>query len=151
MLTALILVPIVGAILIGFIPTPEGSDLPRKAALSIAAGLFFYSFWLLTQLDLSTSSIQFQEYLNWAQPIGLNYSLGVDGLSLPLLVLNGLLTWVAIYSTREKIHRPRLYFSFVLLVNAGVAGAFLAQNLLLFLLFYELELIPVYFLIAIWG
>lgn len=151
MLTALILVPIIGAILIGFLPTPEGSNLPRKAALAIAIGLFFYSFWLLTQLDLSQSGVQFTEYLTWAKPIGLNYTVGADGLALPLVVLNGLLTWVAIYSTREKIHRPRLYYSLVLLVNAGVTGAFIAQNLLLFILFYELELIPVYFLIAIWG
>jgi NAD(P)H-quinone oxidoreductase subunit 4 len=151
MLTALILVPIIGAILIGFFPTPEGSNLPRKFALAIAIGLFLYSFWLLTQLDLSHPRIQLTEYLQWAKPIGLNYSLGVDGLSLPLVVLNGLLTWVAMYSTREKIRRPRLYYSLVLLVNAGITGAFLAQNLLLFLLFYEIELIPVYFLIAIWG
>lgn len=151
MLTALIIIPIVGALFIGFYPTPLGSTLPRNAALAIAIGLFFYSFWVLTQLDLSNANIQFSEYLPWAKPIGLNYSLGVDGLSGPLLVLNGLLTWVAMYSTRVQIRRPRLYYSLVLLVNAGMAGAFLAQNLLLFLLFYELELIPVYFLIAIWG
>ncbi|MDY6937303.1 MAG: NADH-quinone oxidoreductase subunit M [Cyanobacteriota bacterium] len=151
MLTVLILVPIIGAILIGFIPTSEGSTLPRKTALAIAGGLFLYSFWMLTQLDLSSSSIQFAEYLPWAKPIGLNYSLGVDGLALPLLVLNGLLTTFAIYSTRTTTRRPRLYYALVLLVNAGVSGAFISQNLLLFLLFYELELIPVYFLIAIWG
>ena len=151
MLTALILVPILGAILIGFLPTSEGSTLPRRTALAVAAGLFCYSFWLLTQLDLTNSGIQFAEYFPWVPPIGLSYSLGVDGLALPLVVLNGLLTTFALYSTRATTGRPRLYYALVLLVNAGVTGAFLAQNLLLFLLFYELELIPVYFLIAIWG
>lgn len=151
MLTALLLVPVIGAVLIGFLPIPEGSNLPRKLAFAIAAGLFLYSFWLLTQLNLASASIQFAEYLPWAKAIGLNYNLGTDGLSLPLVALNGLLTWIAIYSTRENVQRPRLYYALILFVNAGVTGAFIAQNLLLFLLFYEIELIPVYFLIAIWG
>ncbi|MEK0189414.1 proton-conducting transporter membrane subunit, partial [Microcoleus anatoxicus] len=83
--------------------------------------------------------------------LGLNYNLGVDGLSLPLVILNALLTGVAIYSTDESIRRPRLYYSLILLITGGVAGAFLAQNLLLFFLFFEVELIPLYLLIAIWG
>jgi NAD(P)H-quinone oxidoreductase subunit 4 len=62
-----------------------------------------------------------------------------------------LLTGVALYSTDETIDRPRFYYSLILLLNAGVAGAFLAQDLLLFFLFYEVELIPLYLLIAIWG
>jgi NAD(P)H-quinone oxidoreductase subunit 4 len=150
MLTAFILVPILGAIAIGLLPASEGSNLPRKIALSIALGLFLLSLWLLAQLDLSNAHLQFQEYVAWAKPIGLSYSLGVDGLSLPLLILNGLLTAIAIYSTRQAV-RSKLYHALILLVNAAISGAFLAQNLLLFLLFYELELIPVYFLIAIWG
>jgi NAD(P)H-quinone oxidoreductase subunit 4 len=67
------------------------------------------------------------------------------------VVLNTILTWIAIYSTDESIQRPQLYHILMLLLNAGVAGAFLAQDLLLFFLFYEVELIPLYFLIAIWG
>ncbi len=83
--------------------------------------------------------------------MGLNYRLGVDGLSLPLLLLNGILTVIAIYSTDESIQRPKFYYSLIFLLSSGVIGAFLAQDLLLFFLFYELELIPLYLLIAIWG
>ncbi|MEM8778657.1 MAG: NADH-quinone oxidoreductase subunit M, partial [Cyanobacteria bacterium P01_G01_bin.49] len=90
-------------------------------------------------------------YLSWADSIGLSYSLGVDGLSLPLLALNGLLTIIAIYSIGENVERPHLYYALILLINAGITGALVAQNLLLFIIFYELELIPFYLMIAIWG
>ncbi len=123
----------------------------RLIGLAIASCILLLTIWLATQFDLTTSGLQFQEYLPWLPHIGLTYKLGVDGLSFPLLGLNALLTWIAIYSTSEKIERPRLYYSLIFLVNSGVAGAFAAQNLLLFVLFYELELIPLYLLIAIWG
>jgi NAD(P)H-quinone oxidoreductase subunit 4 len=114
-------------------------------------GVFIWSVVLLLQFNPTTVSQQFQENLPWIDALGLTYSLGVDGLSLPLLVLNGLLTGIALYSTDKTLDRSRLYYSLILLLNAGVAGAFLAQDLLLFFLFYELELIPLYLLIAIWG
>ena len=95
--------------------------------------------------------MQMSEFIPWIEPLGLDYSIGVDGLSIPLVALTGLLTWIAIYSSPESVARPRLYYALILLVNAGMAGGFLAQNLLLFFLFYELELIPFYLLIAIWG
>jgi NAD(P)H-quinone oxidoreductase subunit 4 len=95
--------------------------------------------------------LQFVEDLPWLKDLGLTYRLGVDGLSMLLLVLNALLTGIAIYITDEKVMRPQLYYPMFFALNAGVAGAFLAQNLLLFFLFYELELIPLYLLISIWG
>jgi len=78
----------------------------------------------------------------------MTYHLGVDGLSLPLLVLNGLLSGIAIYSTSSDTPRPRFYYALILLLNSAVAGIS-AQDLLLFFLFYELELI-LYLLINIW-
>ena len=97
----------------------------------------------------SDVALQFQEEIPWIEALGLSYRLGVDGLSFPLLVLNSLLTCIAIYSTDESVQRSRFYYSLLLLLSAGVAGAFLAQDLLLFFLFYEIELIPLYLLIAI--
>jgi NAD(P)H-quinone oxidoreductase subunit 4 len=95
--------------------------------------------------------MQFAEYLPWIEGLGLNYHLGLDGLSLPLLGLNSLLTVIAIWASDRDIQRPRFYYALLLFLNAGVAGAFLAQDLLLFFLCYELEIVPLYFLIAIWG
>ncbi len=150
MLSVLLLVPIIGAAIVAFLPMGESKRLRQFTAI-IATLVFAWIVYLLTQFDLSNSGFQFSEYLSWVQPIGLSYSLGVDGLSMPLLALNGLLTWIAIYSSRGDIERPRLYYSLILLVNAGVSGALMAQNLLLFVIFYELELIPFYLLIGIWG
>ena len=95
--------------------------------------------------------MQFTEQLPWVDWLGLSYHLGVDGISLPLIILNQLLTLIAILSSPDKLERPRLYYSLMLVLNLSVTGAFLSQDLLLFFIFYELELIPLYLLIAIWG
>ena len=140
-----------GAALIGFWPGSVSSKIVRNSAIAIAAITFICSVVLATQFDTSTGELQFAEFIPWIDVLGLNYNLGVDGLSLPLVILNCLLTGVAIYSTDESLRRPRLYYSLILLITGGVAGAFLTQNLLLFFLFFEVELIPLYLLIAIWG
>jgi NAD(P)H-quinone oxidoreductase subunit 4 len=103
------------------------------------------------QFDLGNPQMQFVEYWPWLPSLGLNYHLGVDGLSLPLLFLNSILVVVAIFSTNLTLERPRFYYALLLLLSGGVAGAFLAQDLLLFFLFFEQEIIPLYLLIAIWG
>jgi NAD(P)H-quinone oxidoreductase subunit 4 len=151
MLSALIWVPIISAALVAFLPGTVTAKVARQVALAVATGVFIWSIVLLLQFNPSDVSQQFQENLPWIDALGLTYSLGVDGLSLPLLVLNSLLTGVALYSSDENLERPRLYYPLLLLLNGAVAGAFLAQDLLLFFLFYEIELIPLYLLIAIWG
>ena len=151
MLSALIWVPVLGAALVGFWPGLMSASRVRFLALAVASILVVWTLVLLSQFDISNAGMQFSELVPWIDALGLNYCLGVDGLSLPLLALTGILTWIAIYSSNESVARPRLYYTLILLVNAGVVGGFLAQNLLLFILFYELELIPFYLLIAIWG
>jgi len=151
MLSALIWIPMLAAALIGFWPGAIGSKIVRNVAIAIAGITFILSVILAAQFDASTSQLQFSQFVPWIDTLGLNYNLGVDGLSLPLVILNTLLTGVAIYATDESIRRPRLYYSLMLLITGGVTGAFLSQNLLLFFLFFEVELIPLYLLIAIWG
>lgn len=151
MLSLLLWIPIIAALIIGFVPGKIASDKLRQLTTVFAVVIFVYSLWLLTQFDTGVAGWQFSEYLPWLEQIGVSYSLAVDGLSLPLLVLNSLLTIIAIYSIGENVQRPRLYYSLLLLINAGIAGALVAQNLLLFIIFYELELIPFYLMIAIWG
>lgn len=106
---------------------------------------------LATQFDALSIGMQFQENIPWLDSLGLTYRLGVDGLSFPLLALSNFLTLVAIYCTDITVQRPKFYYALILVLNMGVTGAFLSQNLLLFFLFYELELIPLYLLIGIWG
>lgn len=151
MLSTLIGLPILGAAIVGFWPGKLTATRVRSLAIAIASAILLVTLWLGTQFDLTNPGFQFQEYLPWIPQIGLTYKLGVDGLSFPLLALSNLLTVIVLFSGRTEIERPRLKYALILLVNASVAGAFLAQNLLLFVLFYEVVLIPLYLLIAIWG
>ncbi len=146
MLSILLIVPLVGALIVACWPSQT-----RSIASTFALATIGWTIWLLTQFDLSNPGMQFVENVNWIDALGLSYRLGIDGLSLPLVALNSLLTWVAIYSSDEEIERPRLYYTLILILNAAVSGVFLAQDLLLFFIAYELELIPLYLLIAIWG
>ena len=150
MLSSLLLVPLIGALFVAFLPKLEDKNL-RQITTIFSVVTLAITLVLLSQFDLYNPSFQFQEYMAWAKPIGLNYSLGIDGISLPLLVLNALLTLIAIYTISETLQRPRLYYALILLINAGISGALMAENLLLFIIFYELELIPFYLMIAIWG
>ncbi|AFY72442.1 proton-translocating NADH-quinone oxidoreductase, chain M [Synechococcus sp. PCC 7502] len=150
MLSVLILIPLLGVLIIGLWSSANTQHI-KTLALILAGIALGWTVFLGWQFDLSNPHFQFQEYLPWIDTLGLSYQIGIDGLSLPLLGLNSLLTLIAIYSSEDSIKRPRLYYSLMLLLNSAVVGAFVAQNLLLFFLFYELELIPLYLLIAIWG
>ena len=151
MLSILIWLPVLGALVISFFPGTISAPKTRQIALVIASVLFGFSVLLLKDFDLNNGGMQFTEFMPWIPTLGINYTLGIDGLSLPLVVLNALLTWIVIYTIPPEVDRARLYHALVFLVSAGVYGSFVAQNLLLFVFFYELELIPLYLLIAIWG
>lgn len=156
MLSTLIWLPVIGAAFIGFFPGTVSADRARLGALAVAGASFVLALSLLFQFDPSIPGLQLQESMPWISTLGLNYNLGIDGLSLPLVILTNLLTLVVVFSkvglsNSAAPERLRLFYVLVLLVNAGVIGALLAQNLLLFVLFYEIELIPFYLLIVIWG
>jgi NAD(P)H-quinone oxidoreductase subunit 4 len=151
MLSALIWVPIVAALAIGILPQFFGNQQARWIAGIAALSTLLLSFILLGQFKPLEPELQLVEHITWLDAIGFDYCLGVDGLSLPLVILNCLLLCLVIYCSDRHLERPRLYYSLLLLIGGGVTGAFLAQDLLLFFLFYEVELIPLYLLIAIWG
>jgi NAD(P)H-quinone oxidoreductase subunit 4 len=151
MLSILLILPVLGVLIVALFPEKGSYGRLRQVTLAITIAPFLWTIYLFSQLDLNLGGFQFQEFMPWLDTIGLNYHLSIDGISLPLVSLNSFLSAIAIYSTSAKIERPRLYYSLILLVNFGVAGALMAQNLLLFFLFYEVELIPFYLLISIWG
>ncbi|PAX54085.1 NADH-quinone oxidoreductase subunit M [Brunnivagina elsteri] len=151
MLSVLIWVPIFGALLVALFPNKLPTGNVRLGALFISGFTLLWNVFVLIKFDVSNPGMQFRENIPWNETLGLNYQLGVDGLSILMLALNSLLTWIAIYSSSKDTARPRLFYSLILLISGGVAGAFMAENLLLFFLFYELELIPFYLLISIWG
>ncbi|MGK7945482.1 MAG: NADH-quinone oxidoreductase subunit M, partial [Microcystaceae cyanobacterium] len=151
MLSVLLIVPLIGILIITLLPASTSTNQFRNITTIFATALLGWTIVLFNRFDLNLSGFQLQEYIPWADVIGLSYNVGIDGLSLPLLFLNALLTIIAIYGMGEKLERPRFYYALLLLVNAGISGALIAQNLLLFIIFYELELIPFYLMIAIWG
>ncbi len=157
MLTLLLLIPFLGALLISVLPGLGSSDISesvgrsRTFTLAILAVQCLVSFGLLVPFSAVEPGQQLVEILPWLPQMGLEFSLGVDGLSLPLVLMNGVLCLVAAAASRSVENRPRVYFALLLVISGAVNGAFLAQNLLLFFLFYELELIPLWLLIAIWG
>lgn len=146
MLSAIVWLPILGAISIGIVP-----GFGRSIALIVSGLSLAISIAVAVMFDYQDAGLQFVEHFSWIEPLGLDYQLGVDGLSLPMIILNALLVLLAVQATSKEIERDRLFYALLLLVSTAVTGAFLAQNLMLFFLFYELELIPLYLLISIWG
>ena len=147
-LSALIWGPVIGALAIALLPQSQS----KKGAVIVASTILILDVILLKQFDTNVGAFQLSENLPWLENLGLNYSLGVDGLSLPLVILNGLLTWLIIcFCERQIKDRSKLFQVLMLLIHAGVSGAILSTNTLLFVLFYEIELIPLYLVIAVWG
>lgn len=151
MLSALLIIPFAGALAIILWPGDLKGTHARWFSMAVLGATLGWLALLISRFDIYSPGFQFEETLAWVEQVGLTYRLGLDGLSLPLLLINSLLGLIALYASQAATHRPRLYFSLMLIINGAVAGAFLSENLLLFFIFYELELIPLYLLIAIWG
>ena len=151
MLSGLLLIPLLGALALAVWPGETPPERLRRTAIALLALQVLWSVRVLGRFDPAVAGLQLQEQLPWLGWLGLHYQLGIDGLSLPLVLINGALCLVAVLVSEPGVLRPRLYYALVLVISGAVNGAFLAQNLLLFFLFYELELVPLWLLIAIWG
>ncbi len=151
MLSGLLLIPLLGAIALLLWPGEVSGERLRRTCLALLVLQVAWSLRVLWQFDPAIPGLQLEEMAPWVGSLGLDYRLGIDGLSLPLVLINGALSLAAALVTTTSTPRPRLYYALLLLISGAVNGAFLAQNLLLFFLFYELELIPLWLLIAIWG
>jgi NAD(P)H-quinone oxidoreductase subunit 4 len=151
MLSALLLIPLLGSFLLLLWPGNPPPGRMRSLALVVLVAQLVWNLVVLRSFNPVLTDLQLVETLPWLPGLGLEYRLGIDGLSLPLLLINSALSLVTVVCTRDISQRPRLYFALVLIISGAVNGAFMAGNLLLFFLFYELELIPLWLLISIWG
>ncbi len=152
-LTLIVFLPAAGAILIAFVPGLSSRLIKRLAALFTIVPLVL-SIIAFLNFDRSlgaAGAIQFEEKLSWIPTINANYHLGVDGLSLPLVVLMAFLGFLVVLISWKIDLRPREYFAWLLLLETSILGVFTSLDLLLFFLFWEIEIIPMYFLISIWG
>ena len=152
-LTVIIFLPVVGAILIAFIPGLSNSLIRRMAAIFtfIPLALSIYIFAIFNRSLEMAGVLQFEEKASWIPTINANYHLGIDGLSLPLVLLMAFLGFLVVLVSWKIDLRVREYFAWLLLLEASIIGVFCALDLLLFFLFWEVEIVPMYFLISIWG
>lgn len=151
MLSAIIALPLVAALAVPLIPDKEGKTI-RWYALGVAfadLALIVYTFW--KSYNFTTSNLQLSETYSWIPTLGLNWSLAVDGLSMPLIVLSALITNLALLASWKVEKKPKLFYSLMLVLLSAQIGVFAATDLLLFFIMWELELVPVYLLISIWG
>lgn len=150
-LTILLAFPLLAALPIPLLPDKEGRTVRSYALVAAITefALIIYVFW--QSYDLSDPNYQLIERYSWLPQIGLEWSLAVDGLSMPLVLLTGLITTLAIFAAWQIDHKPRLFYFLMLVMYSAQIGVFLAQDVLLFFLMWELELVPVYLLIATWG
>ena len=142
LLSLLLLIPFLGTLALLLWPGNPNPSRLRLITIAILVLQLGASLVVAWAFDPAQAGMQLQEHHAWVPGIGLDYALGIDGLSLPLVLINSALTLVSAVITRDLDKRPRIYFAMLLLITGAVNGAFLAENLLLFFLFYELELIP---------
>lgn len=150
-LTTLILFPIIAALFIPLIPDKDGKTV-RWYALTVGLinfALMVYAFY--TQYDFSSSEMQLVESYSWVSSLDLRWSVGADGISMPLILLTGFISTLAILASWPVTLKPKFFYFLMLAMYGGQIGVFAVQDMLLFFFMWELELLPVYLLLSIWG
>jgi NADH-quinone oxidoreductase subunit M len=150
-LSLLVFLPLGGAVIMFFIPGRQ-KELLRTVALGTALLNFFASLTLWFYFDDSTHRMQFVERFRWIPDIGVEYHLGIDGISLLLILLTTFITVIAVLCSWSAVEeRVKEYMIYMLALSTGMIGVFVCLDMILFFLFWEIGLVPMYFLIGIWG
>src|SRR5712692_4601864 len=152
-LSSLIVLPIAGAVLLLFV-RDEASNIPilRNITLIVSVLVFVETLLLWSRFSSASGDFQFVERHAWIPAFGIEYVVGVDGISLLLLVLTGFLTPLALLGSWESVHEQTKAFCIVvLLLESAMMGVFISLDLFLFYIFWDAMLVPMYFLIGIWG
>jgi NADH-quinone oxidoreductase subunit M len=147
-------VPLVGVLVMLFIPRSE-EMLHKQIALVTAIVTFGFGVYTLTQFDYDRAgSLQFFTDVTWIEAIRSHYAVGLDGISLPLYVLSSFITLLVVIYTFDDMPEagnPKAFLMLMLVLQTGMAGTFIAQDLILFFVFFEVVLLPMYFMIGVWG
>ncbi|WP_297963986.1 NuoM family protein [uncultured Anaerovibrio sp.] len=150
LLSAVLLAPICAAVILCFV-SPKAAQSVRviaASAMTVALALTLYAFFFY---DMTAGGMQFTENIPWIKDLGVHYALGVDGISLPMLLLTDLIGLAAVYSSWNITNRPKEFYILLMILIAGVTGTFIATDLFIFLLCYEVVVIPIYIMVIIWG
>src|SRR6202790_5794935 len=149
-LSIVLFTPLVGALILFLLPSSNTTAIRWWANIVAFVG-FLVSLPLVFQFD-RTKDFQFEEKASWIPSIGASYHLGIDGLGLLLVMLTTVVGFIAILASWNAIQdRLKEYYAFFLLLQTGMLGVFMALDFLLFFVFWETVLIPMYFIIGIWG
>ena len=149
-LSWLIWLPIIGMVAIAFIPRDK-EDVIKITAAATTGLQFLLTLVLWKNFDSGSGAMQFMERAEWIPSFNIAYILGVDGLSLPMAILTGLLCFLGIFVSWNINKAVKGYFALFLLLDTGIMGVFLSMDFFLFYIFWEVMLLPMYFLIGIWG
>ena len=149
LLSMLILVPMIGAAVVALSPKSR-HEIVTTLGLGVSGATLALAVWLMTNFDKAEAGYQFTSKHEWISQFGVSWNLGVDGISLWLVVLTGILFPIAIFGPDER-HERKSYVAWLLLLEAGVMGVFLSLDLFMFFVFFEIVLVPMYFLIGGWG
>lgn len=150
LLSLIIFLPVLGAILLSFLK-PEQEKAIRYFTLAVTIGTFVASLAMLAQFNIHTYHYQFVENLPWIPSLGINYKLGVDGISLWLVVLTTFLSIIGVWFSFYVQKRVKAYMALMLFLETAMLGVFCSLDMVLFYTFFEASLIPMWLLIAIWG
>ncbi len=149
---ALVLLPVLASIIILCPFFPNNEVKIRRFAKGFGTLLFIYSLLFALFFDNTANGYQFAQSYDWIKPLGISFSFGIDGLSLIMVILTAFLVLMALIASKSNItKRHKLYYSLVFLLTTAILGVFTSRDLFLFFLFWEIELIPMFFLISIWG
>ncbi len=153
LLTLITFLPVLGAVIIaiGRGLSPKGIRGVAVVFTSIPLVLSIVAFVLFDRSAAMAGAIQFEEKVQWIPALNAYYHLGADGLNLPMIVLTAILGFLVILISWKNHNRDREYFVWLLLLETSIIGVFASLDLLLFFLFWEIEVVPMYFLISIWG
>ncbi len=151
LLSIVLFTPLAGLLVLLFLPPGQKTLIKVWSNISGLAG-FLVSLLLLARFDRTNGGFQFVERAEWVPSLGVSYYLGIDGISLLLILLTTLVGFVAILSSWNAVEdRPKQYYAMLLLQQTGMIGVFMALDFLLFYVFWEVVLVPMYFLIGVWG
>ncbi len=150
-LTLITFMPVAGAALLLFMRKASPRAI-RNIALIVSLLTLLLSLPLFSTFDISNTGMQFEHSVQWIPSLGIQYHVGIDGISLFLVLLTTVLTPIAILSSWNSIeNRVREYYLFMLMLETGMIGVFVALDFFLFYVFWEVMLVPMYFLIGVWG
>ena len=151
LLSVIVFLPLVGALLV-FLVSRASDKAAKVLSLLISAGTLFLALAIFSAYDQNRAGFQMVEAFPWMESFGLTFTLGVDGISLPLLIISALLTTLATAGSWREIHfSTGPYYALLLLFEGSIIGVFTSLNLILFYVFWELVLIPMFFFIGVWG